>query len=144
MKGGKVTAEIEETPMSDMVDPSELRSYFFERKLHGIVALIDFLEEERMKGNEVKEIASTTVSFHKPIRECTGMELMTLPTIAIGSRRGSPTPLQAIAEFSRSNSSPEALRLFDLLCMDLAERDNSKFTVIASKSIIYGPPSRPN
>ncbi|MBP6869093.1 MAG: hypothetical protein KBC16_03220 [Candidatus Pacebacteria bacterium] len=130
--------------MSDMVSPSELRSHFFERKLHGVVALIDFLEEERLKGNVVKEIASTTVSFHKPITECTGPELMALPTIVIGSRRGSPTPLEALAEFSNGDSSPEALRLFDLLCKDLAERDNSKFTVIASKSIIFGPPEKLN
>jgi hypothetical protein len=130
--------------MSDMVDSSALRQHFFARKLHGIVALIDFLEEERAKGNEVKEIGSTTVSFHKPVRECTGPELLALPTIVVGSRRGSPTPLETLAEFAKGESSSEALRLFDLLCKDLAERDNSKFSVIGSKSVIFGPPSKPN
>jgi hypothetical protein len=115
----------------------------------GIVALIDFLDEQRRAGNRIAKIGSASVDFHGRVKALKARPhafeeyrtlVDSLPHFHFGRADGKRTPIEDIANVLEGieKVGPAERAKFDRFCLELA-RNDVEFETIQGKLILTQP-----
>lgn len=113
--------------MPEQVDPTELRQKFVTAELGGVVALIDYIEEEAAAGLHLTEIGSSSIDFDGIMKD---LDLnnpddflvawLGLKRLYIGGNGVTPLQWLDMAQKILYRLTPEARQRFDHLCANFA------------------------